>query len=76
MMLPRRGMLPHVTVPFDYDADPQRYKLGMRVAAAHAEMSLYDRAAEMLQAFGVGVVLDVGCADGCCAARFRRRGRC
>lgn len=53
-----------VTIPFDYDAAPERYRLGMQVARAHSVSSLYDRVAGMLADLNVGVVLDVGCADG------------
>lgn len=53
-----------VTVSFDYDADPERYRLGMHVTQAHSSVSLYDRVAALLGDLGVGLVLDVGCADG------------
>jgi len=53
-----------VTVPFDYDASPERYRLGMHVTQTHATVSLYDRVATILCELGVGLVLDVGCADG------------
>lgn len=36
----------------------------MHVTQTHATVSLYDRVATMLAKLGVGVVLDVGCADG------------
>jgi SAM-dependent methyltransferase len=53
-----------VAVPFDYDANPERYRLGMQVASAHGASSLYEWVARLLRALDVGVVLDVGCADG------------
>ena len=53
-----------VSVPFDYDAAPERYRLGMHITQTHSTVSLYDRVATMLGELGVGVVLDVGCADG------------
>lgn len=53
-----------MTVPFDYDAAPERYRLGMRVTSAHAAGSLYDRIASMLTQLQVGAVLDVGCGEG------------
>jgi len=53
-----------VTVPFDYDAAPERYRLGMHVTQTHATVSLYDRVATILGDLGVALVLDVGCADG------------
>ena len=46
------------------DADPQRYRLGMRVTGAHAADNLYDRVARMLRTLNVGTLLDMGCADG------------
>jgi SAM-dependent methyltransferase len=51
-------------VPSDYDADPQRYRLGMEVTGAYATGSLYDRVGRMLRALRVDSLLDVGCADG------------
>lgn len=54
----------NMTVPFDYDNAPERYRLGMRVAGAYSEGSLYDRVAGMLTKLDVDVVLDMGCADG------------
>lgn len=53
-----------MTVPFDYDAEPGRYRLGMQVAQAHSSVSLYERVAAALVELGVGLVLDVGCAEG------------
>ena len=53
-----------VSVPCDYDTDPERYRLGMRTARAHTGADLYGRVARLLGALGAGTVLDVGCADG------------
>lgn len=53
-----------VTVPFDYDTAPERYRLGMQNTRAHSASNLYDRVALMLNELGAGLVLDVGCADG------------
>lgn len=53
-----------MTIPFDYDAVPERYRLGMQISQAHSVVSLYDRVAAMLVDLHVGMVLDVGCADG------------
>jgi hypothetical protein len=36
----RHGILGEVTVPFDYDARPERYRLGMRVAGEYSAASL------------------------------------
>lgn len=49
---------------FDYDANPERYQLGMHITRKHSSMSLYQRVAAMLTDLGAGTVLDVGCADG------------
>lgn len=53
-----------VGVPFDYERAPERYRLGMAVARAHAAVSLYDVVAARLAEYGARRVLDVGCADG------------
>ena len=53
-----------VSVPCDYDTDPERYRLGMRTARAHTGADLHDRVARLLGDLGAGTVLDVGCADG------------
>jgi SAM-dependent methyltransferase len=53
-----------VSVPCDYDTDPERYRLGMRTARAYAGADLYGRVARLLGDLGAGTVLDVGCADG------------
>ncbi|MGH3980898.1 MAG: class I SAM-dependent methyltransferase [Pseudonocardiaceae bacterium] len=53
-----------MTVPLDYDAAPERYRLGMQVARAYSAGNLYERVAVMLTDLGVDLVLDVGCADG------------
>lgn len=53
-----------VTVPFDYDATPERYRLGIHNTRAHCAINLYDRVALMLNELQAGLVLDVGCADG------------
>jgi SAM-dependent methyltransferase len=53
-----------MTVPFDYDGRPERYRLGMRVAGEYSTASLYEWVGRLLDAPDVQVVLDVGCADG------------
>ena len=51
-------------MPCVYDTDPERYRLGMQTARAHAGADLYGRVARLLGELGAGTVLDVGCADG------------
>jgi SAM-dependent methyltransferase len=53
-----------VSVPCDYDTDPERYRPGMRTARAHTRADLYGRVARLLGGLGAGTVLDVGCAYG------------
>ena len=53
-----------MTVPFDYDAVPERYRLGMQNTRAHSAINLYDRVAQILNELNAVQVLDVGCADG------------
>jgi SAM-dependent methyltransferase len=55
---------PQVSVPCDYDTDPERYRLGTRTARAHTGADLYGRVARLLGELGAGTVLDVGCAYG------------
>jgi SAM-dependent methyltransferase len=57
-----------VPTPRDYDTDPERYRLGMRLTAAHTGADLQMRIVEHLVAFGVSTVLDAGCGDGALAA--------
>lgn len=56
--------------PRDYDTDPDRYRLGMRVTAAHAApgADLHTRIVRVLLAAGSVRVLDVGCGEGALAA--------
>jgi SAM-dependent methyltransferase len=53
----------------DYDADPDRFRTGTRVTAAHLPpgVSLYGTIAGLLRARGAGRVLDVGCGEGALA---------
>ncbi|GAA5123482.1 class I SAM-dependent methyltransferase [Pseudonocardia adelaidensis] len=55
--------------PRDYDTDPGRYRLGMRVAAAHTApgVNLQARIVELIVAAGGTTVLDAGCGDGALA---------
>jgi SAM-dependent methyltransferase len=56
--------------PRDYDADPERYRLGMRGTAAHCApgVDLQARIVEHLLAAIATTVLDAGCGDGALAA--------
>jgi SAM-dependent methyltransferase len=58
-----------MSAPRDYDTDPERYRLGMRVTAAYAApgVNLHARVVEHLIAAGVTTVLDAGCGDGALA---------
>lgn len=53
-----------VTVPSDYDSEPERYRLGMQVTRAYSTASLYELVATMLAELDLGLVLDVGCGEG------------
>ncbi|WP_020674026.1 class I SAM-dependent methyltransferase [Amycolatopsis nigrescens] len=50
----------------DYDTNPQRYRLGTRLTAAHLRTGtgLYGKIAALLGRFRAGRVLDVGCGEG------------
>ncbi|MGH3813108.1 MAG: class I SAM-dependent methyltransferase [Pseudonocardiaceae bacterium] len=54
----------------DYDTDPSRYRLGMRLTAAHRapEADLHTRIVRLLLEAGAVRVLDIGCGDGALAA--------
>jgi SAM-dependent methyltransferase len=56
--------------PRDYDSEPERYRLGVRVTAAHCApgVNLQARIVERLLGAGVTTVLDAGCGDGALAA--------
>jgi SAM-dependent methyltransferase len=55
--------------PRDYDSDPGRYRLGMRLTARHCApgVNLQARIIEHLVAVGAATALDAGCADGALA---------
>jgi SAM-dependent methyltransferase len=55
-----------VAVPPDYDADPDRYRLGLRVTESFARpgANLYRTIAGALAAAGARTVLDIGCGEG------------
>jgi SAM-dependent methyltransferase len=57
-----------VPTPRDYDADPERYRLGVRLAARHSGADLQRRVVAHLLAAGARTVLDAGCGDGALAA--------
>jgi SAM-dependent methyltransferase len=64
-------------MPSDYDCDPARYRLGMKVTGSYLNpwaISLYARIWELLPVGADLVVADVGCADGPLAAA-RPQGR-
>jgi SAM-dependent methyltransferase len=52
--------------PFDYDADPERFRLAARVTRRHliSPRSLYDHLAELLVGIGARRILDIGCGEG------------
>lgn len=59
----------------DYDTTPERYRLGMRLAAEHTiGESLYDLIARRLAADASGPVLDMGCGEGVLRASLSGRG--
>jgi SAM-dependent methyltransferase len=51
-----------MTTPFDYDADPERFRLASRITREHLiSRSLYQRLAELLDG---RLTLDIGCGEG------------
>jgi SAM-dependent methyltransferase len=58
-----------MSTPRDYDANPERYRLGMRLTAAHCApgVNLQARIVEHLVTAGAVTVLDAGCGDGALA---------
>lgn len=53
-----------MTVPADYDRDPQRYRTGMATTRAHTSADLYASVAALLAERWATTVVDVGCAEG------------
>jgi SAM-dependent methyltransferase len=53
-----------MTVPRDYDARPERYRLGMALARTHTRGDLYAEVATLLQRAPARLILDVGCGEG------------
>jgi SAM-dependent methyltransferase len=63
-----------VTTPFDYDANPERFRLASRVTQQHlTTRSLYDHLAEVLVGMGVRRILDIGCGEGALRAALPAR---
>jgi SAM-dependent methyltransferase len=60
------GQTGWMPTPFDYERDPERFRLASRVTREHltGTASLYERIAELLAEAGAGRVLDVGCGEG------------
>jgi SAM-dependent methyltransferase len=63
-----------VSVPPDYDVNPERYRLGMRVMATHTTVDLYTRIAGMLHRARARRILDVGCGEGVLTTAVRHVG--
>jgi SAM-dependent methyltransferase len=54
-----------MTTPFDYDNDPERFRLAARVTQQHLTVrSLYDQLAELLVGIDAWRILDIGCGEG------------
>jgi SAM-dependent methyltransferase len=59
-----------MTTPFDYDQNPERFRLAARVTRQHLTMapSLYDHLAEVLVGVRARRILDIGCGEGALGA--------
>jgi SAM-dependent methyltransferase len=58
-----------MTTPFDYDQDPERFRLAARVTSRHlTTRSLYDHLAEVLAGLRPRRILDAGCGEGALGA--------
>jgi ubiquinone/menaquinone biosynthesis C-methylase UbiE len=55
-----------MTTPFDYDADPERFRLAATTTRRHltVERSLYDQLAQLLVGIDARHILDIGCGEG------------
>jgi SAM-dependent methyltransferase len=55
-----------MTTPFDYDSDPERFRLAARVTQQHltGARSLYAHLAEVLAGVHTRPILDIGCGEG------------
>lgn len=64
-----------MTTPFDYDADPERFRLAAEVTRRHltAARSLYEQLAELLVGIGARHILDIGCGEGALRAALPAR---
>jgi ubiquinone/menaquinone biosynthesis C-methylase UbiE len=68
-------MVLQMTTPFDYDANPQRFRLATRVTQQRliATCSLYDLLAELLVGIDPRRILDIGCGEGALRAALPDR---
>jgi SAM-dependent methyltransferase len=59
-----------MTTPFDYDRNPERFRLAARVTKQHLTMarSLHDHLAEVLVGVRAQRILDIGCGEGALGA--------
>jgi SAM-dependent methyltransferase len=63
-----------VATPFDYDANPERFRLATRVTRQHlTARSLYELLAEALADLDPRRVLDIGCGEGALRAALPAR---
>jgi SAM-dependent methyltransferase len=64
-----------VTTPFDYDADPERFRLAAAVTRRHltAAGSLHEQLAALLVGIGARHILDIGCGEGALRAALPAR---
>ena len=63
-----------MTTPFDYDANPERFRLATRVTRQHLTApSLYELLAETLARLDPRRILDIGCGEGALRAALPAR---
>lgn len=62
-----------MALPRDYDANPERFRLGTRVTDRYLTggESMYTRIAELLDRAGAHLVADIGCGEGALTAAVR-----
>jgi SAM-dependent methyltransferase len=72
---PRHGVPGPMATPFDYDANPERFRLATRVTQQHllAARSLYEQLAEVLAGLDARRILDIGCGEGALRAALPAR---